>query len=80
MSIGNEVRKRAGNGTRKGIGDETPQGESERGPEREPETRLTQHSGNWLSRMEQESSYSECDDGRVRETAGSARTSRTTLK
>ena len=64
MRIGNEVWKRTGNGTRKGIGDETPQGGSEREPAREPEARLTQHSGNWLPRMEQESSYSECDDGR----------------
>jgi hypothetical protein len=35
---------------------------------REPEKELTKHSGNWLLRMAQESSYSEGHNGRVRET------------
>jgi hypothetical protein len=45
-----------------------PVGESERGPSREPATGRPKRLGNWvLAGWSQESSHSECDDGRVRE-------------
>ena len=52
----------------------SPVGESRQGPSGEPATGLAKHSGNCLL-MDgtRESFYSECDDGRVLESAGFAR-------
>jgi hypothetical protein len=58
-----------------------PVGESGQGPSGEPATGLAKHSGNWLPRNgTRESSYGGCDDGRVWESAGFARSYQTILK
>jgi hypothetical protein len=58
-----------------------PVGESGQGPSGEPATGLAKHSENWLP-MDgtRESSYIECDDRRVWESAGFARRYQTILK
>jgi len=77
MRIGNEVRKTTGNGNRKSIGDETRKGigeEARKGIRNESHasTQETDCSG-WNKKA----LAAKCDDG-VRETVGSARTSRKT--
>jgi hypothetical protein len=77
MRIGNEVRKTSGNGNRKSIGDETRKGigeEARKGIRNESHA-SAQETG--CCGWNKKALTAKCDDG-VRETVGSARTSRIT--